>query len=105
MKFTLSWLKRHLDTTATLDAIARRLTMLGLEVEAHRRSGGPLRRLRRRPCARGRASIPMPTGCNLCRSIPAATILQVVCGAPNARAGLKVVLAPPGVVIPAPARP
>ena len=34
MKFTLSWLKRHLETTASVDAIAERLTMLGLEVES-----------------------------------------------------------------------
>ena len=33
MKFTLKWLKEHLDTDASLDALAERLTMLGLEVE------------------------------------------------------------------------
>ena len=68
MKFTLSWLKEHLDT----DAVARRdratrLTMLGLEVEGvDRPRRETLDALRRRLRRRGASSIPMPTGCGVC---------------------------------------
>jgi len=99
MKFTLSWLKRHLDTTATLDEISSRLTMLGLEVEsiddpASRLGGfvvGHVLEAEKHPNA---------DRLKLCKVDNGGTILQIVCGAPNARAGLKVILAQPGVVIP-----
>ena len=48
MKFTLSWLKDHLDTTATVDEIAETLTDLGLEVEASTNPARALARLHRR---------------------------------------------------------
>jgi phenylalanyl-tRNA synthetase beta chain len=99
MKFTLSWLKRHLETTASVDAIAERLTMLGLEVEsledpAARLTGfvtGHVLEAGKHPNA---------DRLQLCKVSIGRETLQVVCGAPNARAGLKVVVAVPGVVIP-----
>ena len=63
MKFTLSWLKEHLDTDASLDEIRDRLTMLGLEVEGITNPAEALARLRRRLRASRRSSIRMPTGC------------------------------------------
>jgi phenylalanyl-tRNA synthetase beta chain len=100
MKFTLSWLKRHLETSASIDAIAERLTMLGLEVEsledpAARLGGfvtGQIMEAGKHPNA---------DRLQLCKVSIGRETLQVVCGAPNARAGLKVVVAVPGVVIPA----
>ncbi|MDR3436965.1 phenylalanine--tRNA ligase subunit beta [Telmatospirillum sp.] len=100
MKFTLSWLKRHLDTTASVESISERLTMLGLEVEsledpAARLSGfvtGHVLEAGKHPNA---------DRLQLCKVSIGRETLQVVCGAPNARAGLKVVVATPGVVVPA----
>ena len=60
MKFTLSWLKDHLETDATLDEIVERLTSIGLEVEIRRRQGGA-EALRHRQGAVGAKSIPTPT--------------------------------------------
>ncbi len=99
MKFTLSWLRRHLETDATLAQIAERLTMLGLEVEwvddpADRLRGfvvGHLLEAQQHPNA---------DRLKLCRVDSGKGVLQVVCGAPNARGGLKVILATPGIVIP-----
>ncbi len=99
MKFTLSWLKRHLDTTASVETIALRLTMLGLEVEsledpAARLGGfvtGHILEAGKHPNA---------DRLQLCKVSIGRETLQVVCGAPNARAGLKVVVATPGVVVP-----
>ena len=69
--------------------LGARLTMAGFEVEAHRAGGAAVRRRRRRRDRRSRASIRTPTSCRSARSTPAAKPLQIVCGAPNARAGLK----------------
>jgi phenylalanyl-tRNA synthetase beta chain len=99
MKFTLSWLKDHLDTSANVDEIAVKLTAIGLEVEhienpAKNLSGlivGHVLEADKHPNA---------DRLKLCKVSTGAETLQVVCGAPNARAGLKVVLARPGDVIP-----
>ncbi|PKU22743.1 phenylalanine--tRNA ligase subunit beta [Telmatospirillum siberiense] len=100
MKFTLSWLKRHLDTTAGVDAIAERLTMLGLEVES---LDDPAARLGGFITGQVMEAGPHPNAdrLQLCKVSIGRETLQVVCGAPNARAGLKVVVALPGVVVPA----
>jgi phenylalanyl-tRNA synthetase beta chain len=99
MKFTLSWLKRHLDTSAGADRIAERLTMLGLEVESLE---DPAARLGGFVTAQILEADEHPNAdrLKLCRVSTGRSTFQVVCGAPNARAGLKVVLATPGVVIP-----
>ncbi|WP_448203642.1 phenylalanine--tRNA ligase subunit beta [Azospirillum sp. sgz302134] len=99
MKFTLSWLKDHLDTDATLDQIVEKLTALGLEVEGvHDRSKelAPFRvahvvSAEKHPDADKLRVLVVDTGTEK---------LQVVCGAPNARAGLKGVFAPEGAYIP-----
>ena len=101
MKLTLAWLKDHLDTTAALDEISATLTRLGLEVEDVR---DPAAALRNFIVAEIIAAEQHPNADRLrvC-SVNTGTgdLVQVVCGAPNARAGLKTVFAAPGVVIPA----
>jgi phenylalanyl-tRNA synthetase beta chain len=101
MKFTLSWLKEHLDTTAALDEIVLKLTRIGLEVEgvdnpAAKLAGFTVARVlsaERHPQADKLQVLSVDTG--------AGTPLQVVCGAPNARAGLVGVLGLPGATVPA----
>ena len=100
MKFTFSWLKRHLDTQASPEEVAHRLTMLGLEVESLH---DPAARLTGFVVGHVLEAVPHPNAdrLRLCKVSTGQSILEVVCGAPNARAGLKVALATPGVVIPA----
>ena len=99
MKFTLSWLKDHLETTAGLDEITAKLTALGLEVESVQ---NPARGLEDFVVAHVTEAKQHPNAdrLRLCTVNTGAEIIQVVCGAPNARTGLKVVLARPGVTIP-----
>jgi phenylalanyl-tRNA synthetase beta chain len=99
MKFTLSWLKQHLDTAASLDEIERRLTMQGLEVEEIR---DPAKALAGFVVGHVLEAGKHPNAdrLSLCKVDSGKGVLQVVCGAPNARAGLKVILALPGTVIP-----
>ncbi len=100
MKFTLSWLKEHLDTPASVDEIATTLTRIGLEVESvedRSRALAPFR------IARVLSAEPHPDADRLrvCLVDPGdGTKIQVVCGAPNARAGMKGVFAAPGMHIP-----
>ncbi|ARJ66288.1 phenylalanine--tRNA ligase subunit beta [Magnetospirillum sp. ME-1] len=99
MKFTLDWLRTHLDTTATLAEIEVGLTAIGLEVEgiedpAKHLGGfvvGHILEAEKHPDA---------DKLKLCKVDSGSGVLQVVCGAPNARAGLKVILAQPGTYIP-----
>ncbi|MBB4285401.1 phenylalanine--tRNA ligase subunit beta [Roseospira goensis] len=101
MKFTLSWLKDHLETDATLDQIAERLTMLGLEVEA---VADPRATLAPFTVAEVLSAEKHPDAdkLRLCTVRPGdgGPDLQIICGAPNARAGMKGVLARPGAAIP-----
>ena len=103
MKFTLSWLKRQLDTDASLDQIAERLTMLGLEVEGVE---DPARKLAVFSVAKVLEAGPHPDADKLQVLRVEALVegevkeLQVVCGAPNARAGMTGIFAPPGATIP-----
>ena len=99
MKFTLSWLKAHLDTTATVDEIAETLTDLGLEVEG---VDNPAERLRRFTLARVVEATQHPDADRLrvCMVDTDEGRKQIVCGAPNARAGITVVLAKPGDYVP-----
>ncbi|MDR0661866.1 MAG: phenylalanine--tRNA ligase subunit beta, partial [Holosporales bacterium] len=100
MKFSLSWLHRHLETSASIEELAAALTRLGLEVEA---LDNPAAALRDFVVARIEEAAPHPQADRLrvCLVNDGTSVLQVVCGAPNARAGLYTVLARPGVVIPA----
>ncbi len=106
MKFTLAWLKDHLDTTATVDAITEALTDLGLEVEGVE---DPARVLGAFRICRVIEAVQHPNAdrLRLCRveTYPdgpggRTEEVQVVCGAPNARTGLVGVFAPVGTHIP-----
>lgn len=100
MKFTLSWLKAHLDTDAPLDRIAEALTALGLEVEeVVDRSKGLAAFTVAHVVSAERH--PNADKLRVCVVDTGRGTVQVVCGAPNARAGMKGVFAPPGSVIPA----
>ena len=100
MKFTLAWLKEHLDTDASLDAIVDKLTMIGLEVESlHDRSKeyAPFRIAR----VVSAEKHPNADRLRVCVVDPGdGSKVQVVCGAPNARAGMLGVFAPAGTWIP-----
>ncbi len=100
MKFTLSWLKDHLDTIASLDEIVLGLTRVGLEVEG---VDNPADRLAPFRVAKILEAAPHPQADKLQVlkvDTGAGEPLQVVCGAPNARAGLYGVFAAPGTYVP-----
>lgn len=99
MKFTLSWLKDHLDTEATLDEIVAALTDLGLEVEE---VVDRAKKLAPFTLARVLHAEQHPDADRLrvCRVLTDEGEKQIVCGAPNARAGITVVLAKPGDYVP-----
>ncbi|MGO4707219.1 phenylalanine--tRNA ligase subunit beta [Microvirga sp. 2MCAF38] len=100
MKFSLSWLKDHLDTTASLDEIVETLTRIGLEVEGVEDKAKALAPYKvayvisaeQHPNADRLRVCMVDTG----EGAP----VQVVCGAPNARTGMKSVFAPPGTYVP-----
>jgi len=101
MKFSLSWLKRYIDTSAGVEEIAAKLNAIGLEVEgienpAEKLAGFRVARVltaARHPDADKLQVLTVDSGDG--------KPLQVVCGAPNARAGLVGVLGLPGAVVPA----
>lgn len=99
MKFTLSWLKDHLDTTATVDEIADALTDLGLEVEGIE---NPAEKLKDFTIAKVTHAEQHPDADKLrvCTVASDEGEKQIVCGAPNAREGITVVLCKPGSYIP-----
>ncbi len=100
MKFTLDWLKEHLDTTASAEEIGKALTMIGLEVEE---IVDPAEKLRPFVVARivEASDHPNSDHLHLCK-VDAGTgsLIDVVCGAPNARTGIKSVFAFPDTYIP-----
>src|ERR1700733_12061460 len=100
MKFTFAWLKEHLDTDRTLGEIADKLTMIGLEVE---RIEDKARALAPFVIARVIEATQHPNADRLrvCMiDTGDGNPTQVVCGAPNARTGMKGVFVPPGAYIP-----
>ena len=99
MKFTLSWLKDYLETEASLDDIAATLTHIGLEVDSVDNPGA---RLKAFTVARVISADQHPDADRLrvCRVDTGSGEVQVVCGAPNARAGMKGVFAAAGEFIP-----
>jgi phenylalanyl-tRNA synthetase beta chain len=99
MKFTLSWLRDHLETGAAADAIAGALTDLGLEVEA---VSDPAARLAGFTLGRVVAAERHPDADRLrvCQVATDRGERQIICGAPNAREGITVVVAHPGSYIP-----
>jgi phenylalanyl-tRNA synthetase beta chain len=100
MKFTLSWLKEHLETDASLDEITSKLTMIGLEVESVEDKAKQLAPFviasvisaEKHPNADRLRVCMVDTGDG--------KPVQVVCGAPNARTGMKSVFSAPGTFIP-----
>jgi len=100
MKFTLGWLRQHLETDVALERITEKLSAIGLEVEGVVDPAAPLAPFR---TARVIEAVQHPNADRLrvCR-VDAGTgeEIQVVCGAPNARTGMGTVFAPPGAVIP-----
>jgi phenylalanyl-tRNA synthetase beta chain len=100
MKFTFGWLKEHLDTDHALGEIADKLTMIGLEVE---RLEDKAKMLAPFVIARVTEAKQHPNADRLrvCMvDTGSGDPIQVVCGAPNARAGMKGVFVPPGAFIP-----
>ncbi|HVX79135.1 MAG TPA: phenylalanine--tRNA ligase subunit beta, partial [Bradyrhizobium sp.] len=106
MKFTLSWLKEHLDTDEPLEKLADKLTMIGLEVEQIEDKAKALGAFiiarvisaEQHPNADRLRVCMVDTGQK--DEQGSAALIQVVCGAPNARAGLVSVFSPPGTFIP-----
>ena len=100
MKFPVSWLKRHLETDAGLEQILETLNAIGLEVEGVEDRGAALAPFRiahvveaeQHPNADRLRALKVDDG--------SGTLLSVVCGAPNARAGMKGVLGRPGAYVP-----
>ena len=99
MKFTLSWLKDHLETTASVDEICEVLTDLGLEVEE---VINPADRLAEFTIGRVTHAEKHPDAdrLNVCQVLTDEGSTQIICGAPNARTGITVVVAKPGVYVP-----
>ena len=99
MKFTIDWLKEHLDTQATLNQIVEKLTMVGLEVEkvTDRAKGletfvvGYVVEAKQHPNADRLRVCQVDTGTEK---------IELVCGAPNAKTGMKGAFAPGGSYIP-----
>ncbi len=99
MKTTLGWLKTHLETSATLDAIVGKLVMLGIEVESVIDRAKPLAPFVVARVVEAKRH-PDADKLQLCLVDTGQAKVEVVCGAPNARAGMLGVFAPPGAVIP-----
>lgn len=99
MKFSLSWLKDHLETEASLDEIVEKLNAIGLEVDTVE---SPADKLAPFTVAEVLAAEKHPDADKLkvCRVTNGTEEMQIVCGAPNARAGIKVVLGRPGDYVP-----
>jgi phenylalanyl-tRNA synthetase beta chain len=100
VRFTLSWLKEHLDTDADIETIVERLTAVGLEVEGVENAAA---RLKPFVIAEVLNASPHPQADKLqVLTVDAGTgdAIQVVCGAANARAGLKGVFGAPGAYVP-----
>ena len=99
MKFTLSWLKDHLDTTADVAAVAEAMTMAGLEVEE---VVDPVSKLAAFSVAKIVSAERHPNADRLqvCQVETKDGRLEIVCGAPNARPGLTTIYAPIGAYVP-----
>lgn len=99
MKFTLSWLKDHLDTDASVDEISEALTDLGLEVEEISNPADKLKGFKL-GYVKHAEKHPDADKLRVCKVDTAEGELQIICGAPNAREGITVVVCTPGMYIP-----
>ena len=99
MKFTLNWLKRHLDTNASTENICQTLTDIGLELEEFEDKAEQFAPFKVAYVEKAEKH-PDADKLQICTVKTANGIEQVVCGAPNARAGMKGIFAPSGTYIP-----
>lgn len=99
MKFTLSWLKQHLETNASVQDIADKLTAIGLEVEEVKDRAAALKPFIIADIIKAEQH-PNADRLRVCVVNTGVGEVQVVCGAPNARAGLRGVFAPAGSHVP-----
>ncbi|MBV9834125.1 MAG: phenylalanine--tRNA ligase subunit beta [Alphaproteobacteria bacterium] len=99
MKFTLSWLREHLETEASLEEITKALTMLGLEVEQVIDRAEKLKGFVTAYVVEAKQH-PNADKLRVCKVDAGNGVVQVVCGAPNARTGMKGIFAAPGLYIP-----
>ncbi|QQA42519.1 phenylalanine--tRNA ligase subunit beta [Pelagovum pacificum] len=99
MKFTLSWLKDHLETEASLDDILETLTDLGLEVEGVENPAGRLSDFTIGKVVKAEKH-PDADKLKVCQVLTDEGETQIICGAPNAREGITVVVAKPGTYVP-----
>lgn len=100
MKFTLSWLKQHLETNSDIETILKKLTNIGLEVES---SYNPSEALNGFIAAKIISTKPHPDAdrLQLCLIDTGTEEIEIVCGAKNAKEGLTTIYAPVGSTIPA----
>src|SRR5436190_1398327 len=99
MKFTFGWLKEYLETAASVAQVTDKLTALGLEVEGVSDPGAAFRDFTVARVLTARRH-PDADKLQVCSVETAGGVVEVVCGAPNARAGMKAVFAPVGARIP-----
>ena len=99
MKFSLSWLKEWLETDASLEEITTTLSAIGLEVEGVENKADTLKPFVIAQIIEAQRH-PNADKLQVCRVNAGGPELTIVCGAPNARTGLKVVMAPPGAYVP-----
>ena len=99
MKFTLSWLKQHLETNSDIETILKKLTNIGLEVES---SYNPSEALNGFIAAKIISTKPHPDAdrLQLCLIDTGTEEIEIVCGAKNAKEGLTTIYAPVGSTIP-----
>jgi phenylalanyl-tRNA synthetase beta chain len=99
MRFSLSWLKQHLNTTASAEVISETLTRIGLEVEEVIDNSKTYEPFVIAQILDAKQH-PNADKLRVCEVTDGSKTMQIICGAPNARAGIKVVLAPVGTLIP-----
>lgn len=99
MKFTLSWLQKYLQTSAELNEIAETLTAIGLEVEEIIDNAAKYAPFTVAYVEKAEKH-PDADKLQICTVKTAGGVQQIVCGAPNARAGMKAIFAPEGTYIP-----
>ncbi len=99
MKFTLSWLKEHLETEATLDEIVETMVAVGLEVESVENPAEKLAAFTIGEVLHAEQH-PDADKLRVCKVATKDGEMQIVCGAPNARAGIKIAYAPVGSYVP-----
>ncbi len=100
MKFSLSWLKEHLETEATIDDVADCLNRIGLEVEGIENPAEPLRAFRVAKVVKA-SKHPQAEKLQVLVVDAGDGPVQVVCGAPNAREGMTGIFGPAGATVPA----